>query len=59
MKLAELSPVELPSSDLPEDIYIGSNLLSSVQRITADGLKGEYVILADEHTIDACGASDW
>ena len=59
MKLAELSPVELPSSDLPEDIYIGSNLLSSVQRITADCLKGEYVILADEHTIDACGASDW
>ena len=59
MKLAELSPVELPKGDLPEDVYIGSNLLGSVQAIARETLDGECVLLADKHTLDASGASDW
>lgn len=59
MKLAELSPVPLPPSDLTESVYVGENLLSSAPRIARESLGENCVLLADPDTLDACGASSW
>ena len=55
MKLSELCPVELPTSNLTKDIFIGHGVSKDILEIAEGYLGSRPIVVSDPHTFAASG----
>ena len=59
MRLSDLSPVPLPTAELPEEVLIGPGVRANTAAVVSRWIEGIPLVVADPQTIAAFGEPDW